>query len=184
MLRLTTVIMASVKSDKVKQSLDDLEKHCLFKEGNLKPFIHKEFEQCGSLLRKIMLEGEMCHLLTQLPLTAEERNNLAMYSRRFFTSVVQSWSGLHRMLADFWYLFGWLHSWFSHFSWIEHSSKTIKASSPFAIISLFWNFYEKDSINRMNDGQANHEVEFRKSRLTKDTRSLSTKDKECYSEKL
>ena len=36
MLRLTTVIMASVKSDKVKQSLDDLEKYCLFTEGNLK----------------------------------------------------------------------------------------------------------------------------------------------------
>ena len=83
MLRLTTVIMASVKSDKVKQLLDDLEKYRLFTEGNLKPFIHKEFEQCGSLLRKIMLEGEMCHLLTQLPLTVDERNNLAMYSRSF-----------------------------------------------------------------------------------------------------
>ena len=83
MLRLTTVIMASVKSDKLKQSLDDLEKYRLFTEGNLKPFIHKEFEQCGSLLRKIMLEGEMCHLLTQLPLTVEQRNNLAMYSRSF-----------------------------------------------------------------------------------------------------
>ena len=80
MLRLTTVIMASVKSDKVKQSLDDLEKYHLFTEGNLKPFIHKELEQCDSLLHKIMLEGEMCHLLTQLPLTAEERNNLTMYS--------------------------------------------------------------------------------------------------------
>ena len=84
MLRLTTVIMASVKSDKVKQSLDDLEKYRLFTGGNLKPFIHKEFEQCGSLLCKIMLEGEMCHLLTQLPLTVEERNNLAMYSRSFY----------------------------------------------------------------------------------------------------
>ena len=83
MLRLTTVIMASVKSDKVKQSLDDLEKYRLFTEGNLKPYIHKEFEQRGSLLCKIMLEGEMCHLLTQLPLTAEDRNNLAMYSRSF-----------------------------------------------------------------------------------------------------
>ena len=83
MLRLTTVIMASVKSDKVKQSLDDLEKYHLFTEGNLKPFIHKEFEQCGSLLCKIMLEGEMCHLLTQLPLTIEQRNNLAMHFRSF-----------------------------------------------------------------------------------------------------
>ena len=75
--------MANVKSDKVKQSLDNLEKYRLFTEGNLKPFIHKEFDQCGSLLRKIMLEGEMYHLLTQLPLTVEERNNLVIYSRSF-----------------------------------------------------------------------------------------------------
>ena len=66
-LRLTTVIMANVKSDEVKQSLDNLEKYRLFTEGNLKPFIHKGFDQCGSLVRKIMLEGEMYHLLTQLP---------------------------------------------------------------------------------------------------------------------
>ena len=83
MLRLTTVIMANVKSEEVKQSLDNLEKYHLFTEGKLKPFIHKEFEQCGSLLRKIMLEGEMYHLLTQLPLTVEERNNLVLYSRSF-----------------------------------------------------------------------------------------------------
>ena len=62
--------MANVKSDEVKQSLDNLEKYRPFTEGNLKPFIHKEFDQCGSLLRKIMLEGEMYHLPTQLPLTA------------------------------------------------------------------------------------------------------------------
>ena len=66
-LRLTTVIMANVKSDEVKQSLDNLEKYRLFTEGKLKPFIHKEFDQCCSLLCKIMLEGEMYHLLTQLP---------------------------------------------------------------------------------------------------------------------
>ena len=83
-LRVTMVIMANVKSDEVKQLIDNLEKYCLFTEGKLKPFIHKEFDQCGSLLRKIMLEGEMCHLLTQLLLTVEERNNLVMYSRSFF----------------------------------------------------------------------------------------------------
>ena len=159
--------------DEVKQSLDNLEKYCLFTEYNLKLFIHKEFVHCGSLLRKIMLEGEMYHLLTQLPLTVEERNNLVVYSRSFYASVVQSWSGLHPMFADFWYLFGWFHSWFLHFSWTEHSSETIKASNPFALISLYWNRYQKDSINRMNE-----------SRLTKGTRSLSTKDKERYSEKL
>ena len=77
--------MTSVKSDKVIQALDNLEKYRLFTEGNLKPFIHKEFDQCGSLLRKIMLEGEMYHLLTQLPLTVEERNNLVIYSRSFLS---------------------------------------------------------------------------------------------------
>ena len=75
--------MANVKSDEVKQSLDNLEKYRLFTEGKLKPFIHKEFDQCGSLLCKIMLEGEMYHLLTQLSLTVEERNNLVMYSGSF-----------------------------------------------------------------------------------------------------
>ena len=82
-LRLTTVIIANVKSDKVKQPLDNLEKYCLFTEGKLKLFIHKEFDQCGSLLCKIMLEGEMYHLLIQLPLTVKERNNLVMYSGSF-----------------------------------------------------------------------------------------------------
>ena len=83
MLRGTTVIMANVKSDKLKQLVDNVDEYCLFTEGKLKLFIHKEFDQCGSLLHKIMLEGEMCHLLTQLPLTVEERNTLVMYSQRF-----------------------------------------------------------------------------------------------------
>ena len=82
-LRWTTVITADVKSDQVKQWIDNLEKCRLYTEGKLKLFINKEFDQCGSLLRKIMLEGEMCPLLTQLPLTVEERNNLVMYSRSF-----------------------------------------------------------------------------------------------------
>ena len=82
-LRVTTVIVDNVKSDEVKQSLDNLEKYRLFTEDNLKLFIHKEFDQCGSLFRKIMLEGAKYHLLTQLPLTIEERNNLVVYSRSF-----------------------------------------------------------------------------------------------------
>ena len=82
-LRVTMVIMANVKSDEVKQSIDNLEKYCLFTVGKFKPFIHKEFDQCGSLVRKITLEGEIYHLLTQLPLKVEERNNLVMYSRSF-----------------------------------------------------------------------------------------------------
>ena len=75
--------MANVKSDEVKQSIDNLEKYHLFTENKLKLFVHKEFNQCGPLLRKIMLEGEIYHLLTQLPLTVEERNNLVVYSTSF-----------------------------------------------------------------------------------------------------
>ena len=41
--------MANVKSDEMKQLLDNLEKYHLFTEGKLRPFIHKEFDQCGSL---------------------------------------------------------------------------------------------------------------------------------------
>ena len=82
-LRVTSVIIAYTNSDKLKQSNNNLEKYHLFTENKLKQFILKEFNQCSSILRKIMLEGEMYHLLTQLPLTVEERNNLVMYSRRF-----------------------------------------------------------------------------------------------------
>ena len=82
-LRVTSVIMAYVKPDQVKQSVDSLKKYHLFMEDKLKLLIYKEFDQCGSLLRKIMLEGDIYHLLTQLPLTVEERNNLEVYSRSF-----------------------------------------------------------------------------------------------------
>ena len=82
-LRVTSVIMAYTNSDQLKWSIDNLEKYHLFTENKLKQFILKEFNQCSSILRKIMLEGEIYHLLTQLPLTVEERNNLVMYSRSF-----------------------------------------------------------------------------------------------------
>ena len=83
MLRVTSVIMAYTNSDQLKRSIDNLEKYHLFTENKLKQFILKEFNQCSSISRKIMLEGEIYHLLTQLPLTVEERNNLVMYSRSF-----------------------------------------------------------------------------------------------------
>ena len=85
MLRVTSVIMAYTNSDQLKWSINNLEKYRLFMENKLKQFILKEFNQCSTILRKIMLEGEIYHLLIQLPLTltVEERNNLVMYSRRF-----------------------------------------------------------------------------------------------------
>ena len=145
--------MANVKSDQVKQPLDDLEKYRLFTEGKLKPFIHKEFDQCGSLIRKIMLEGEKYHLLTQLPLTVEERNNLVMLSRSFLSV----WYRAGVVCIECLLIFGTYSAGFILGSYIFYGLNTLlKASSPFAFISLFWNCYEKDSINRMNDGQANH----------------------------
>ena len=82
-LRVTSVIIAYTNSDQLKRSLDNLEKYRLFTENKLKQFILKELNQCSSVLRKIMLEGEIHYLLTQLPLTVEERNNLVLYSRSF-----------------------------------------------------------------------------------------------------
>ena len=82
-LRVTSVIMAYTSSDQLKRSIDGLEKYRLFMENKLRQLICKEFNQCSSLLQKIMLEGEMYHLLTQLLLTVEERNNLVMYSGSF-----------------------------------------------------------------------------------------------------
>ena len=63
-IRVTSVIMAYTNSDQLKQSIDGLEKYRLFKESKLRQFICKEFNQCSSLLRKIMLEGEIYDLLT------------------------------------------------------------------------------------------------------------------------
>ena len=83
-LRVTSVIMAYTNSDQLKRSIDNLEEYHLFTESKLKQFILKEFDQCSSILRKIMLEGEIYHFFTQLPLTVEERNNFVMYSGRFF----------------------------------------------------------------------------------------------------
>ena len=93
-IRVTSVIMSYINSDQLKQLIDGLEKYFLFTESKLKLFILKEFSWCGSLLQKIMLEGEMYHLLIQLPLTVEERNNLVMYSGNFLPVWYRA-GGLH-----------------------------------------------------------------------------------------
>ena len=122
MLRLTTVIMANVKSDEVKQLLDNLEKYCLFTEGKLKPFIHIEFDQCGSLLHTIMLEGEIYHLLAQLPLTVEERNNLVMYSRSF----LPVWNRAGVVCVECLLIFGTYSVGFILGSYIFHGLNTLR----------------------------------------------------------
>ena len=94
-LRVTSVIMAYTNSNQLKQSINGLKKYRLFTENKLRQLICKEFNQCSSLLQKIMLEGEMYHLLTQLPLTVEEKKQSCDVFWKFFASVVQSWSGLH-----------------------------------------------------------------------------------------
>ena len=75
--------MAYTNSDQLKWSIDNLKKYRLFTENKLKQFILKEFNQCSSILRKIMLEGEIYHLLSR------------DVFQKIFASVVQSWSGLH-----------------------------------------------------------------------------------------
>ena len=121
MLRLTTVIMANVKSDEVKQSLDNLEKYSLFTERKLKPFIHKEFDQCCSLLCKIMLEGEMYHLHTQLLLTVEERNNLIMCSR----GLLPVWYRAGVVCMEYLLIFGTYSVGFIQDSYIFHGLNTL-----------------------------------------------------------
>ena len=64
-LRVASVIMAYVKSDQVKQSDNNLEHYRLFAEDKLKLFICREFDQCDSLPRKIMLEGDIYHWPTR-----------------------------------------------------------------------------------------------------------------------
>ena len=143
--------MAYAKSDQVKQFIDNLEKYRLFTEDKL--FIHKESDQCGSLLRKIMLDGETYHLLAQLTLTVEERNSLVVYSKSFSASVVQSWSGLHRMLTDLCFLFSWFDSWLLHFSWTEHSLEAIKACNPFKISCFFLILFNQFILESLREGQ-------------------------------
>ena len=136
----------SVKSNQVKQWDNNLESYRRFTEDKLKLFIRKEFDRCGSLplLLKIMLEGEMYHFLTQLTSTVEEGNRLVVYSRTFLPVWYRAGVVYTECLTDFWYPLDRFHSWFIHFSWIEHSLETIKAIKPFAFITLSWNRHEMD----------------------------------------
>ena len=143
-LRVTSVIMAYAKSYQVKQSIDSLENYRLFAENKLKLFIRKEFDQCGSLLRKIMLEEEMYHLLTQLPLTVDERNNLVVYSRSF----LPVWYRAGVVCTECLLIFGTYSIGFIFGSYVFHGLNTLrkllKASKPFTFVSLSWNRYETD----------------------------------------
>ena len=82
-----------------------------------------------------MLEEEMYHLLTQLPLTVEERNNLVMYSRSvlpvsYIAGVVCS----ECLLIFGTYLVGFILG-----SYIFHGLNTLRK-----LISLSWNRYKMD----------------------------------------
>ena len=96
--------MTYVKTDQVKQSIDSLEKYRLFTENKLELFFRKEFDQCGSLLRKIILEGENVSFTDTTSIKSRGKKQPRSVFQKLFASVVQSWSGLHRMLTDFWYL--------------------------------------------------------------------------------
>ena len=108
--------MAYTNSDQLKRSIDNLEKYRLFTENNL-----KEFNQCSSIFRKIMLEGEIYHLLTQLPLTVEERNNLVMYSRSF----LPVWYRAGVVCTEYLLIFGTYSIGFVLGSYIFHGLNTL-----------------------------------------------------------
>ena len=115
--------MANVKSDQVKQWINNLEKYRLFTEDKLKLFIHKEFDQYGSLLlRKIMLDGEMYHLLAQLPLTVEERNNLVVFAGSFFPV----WYRAGVVCTECFLIFGTYSIGFILVSYIFHGLNTLR----------------------------------------------------------
>ena len=101
---------------------DSLEKYRLFTEDKLKLFICKEFDQCGSLLRKIMLEGGTYHLLTQLPLTVEERNKLVVNSRNF----LPVWYRARVVCTECLLIFGTYSIGFILGSYIFHGLKTLR----------------------------------------------------------
>ena len=119
--RVTSVIMAYTNSDQLKRSIDNLEKYRLFTENKLEQFILKEFNQCSSILRKIMPEGEIYHLLTQLPLTVEERNNLVMYSRSF----LPVWYRAGVVCTEYLLIFGTYSIGFVLGSYIFHGLNTL-----------------------------------------------------------
>ena len=92
MSRVTSVIMAYVKSDRMKQSVDNLEKYRLFTEDKLK-----------------------------LPLTVQERNNLVVYARSFLPVWYRTGVSVGtECLPIVWYILDWFCHWFLHFSWIRN----------------------------------------------------------------
>ena len=86
----------------------------------------------------------MYHLLTQLPLTVEERNSLMVYSRSF----LPVWYRAGVVCTECLQIFGTYSIGFILGSYIFHGlntlSETIEASKPFGFISLSWNRYEMD----------------------------------------
>ena len=158
-LRVTSVIMAYTNFDQLKWSIDNLEKYCLFMENKLKRFILKEFNQSSPILWKIMLEGEIYHLLTQLPLTVEEKNNLVMYSRSFCQCGTElEWFALNAywFLAPTWLVSVLVLTFFRDWTLFgNYKSKQTFRIHQFILESL-QDGYTRDSINRMNNDQANH----------------------------
>ena len=81
--------MAYTNSDQLKRSIDNLENYRLFTENKLKQFILKEFNQCSSILRKII---SFTHTTS---INSRRKKQSRDVFQKFFASVVQSWSGLH-----------------------------------------------------------------------------------------
>ena len=99
----------------------------------------------------------MYHLLTQLPLKVEERNNLVIYSRSFLPVWYRAGVACTECLLIFdTYLVGFILS-----SYIFHRLNIFgnyKSKQSLGIHQFILELLhgQKDSINRMNNGQANH----------------------------
>ena len=110
-------------------------------------FAHKEFDQCESLFRNIMLDREMCHLLTQLP--ADERNSLIVYSRSFFPM----WYRTGVVCTECLLIFGTYSFGFIFGSYIFHGFNTLWKLQKQAIPlhSSLRKGYMRYSINKYNE---------------------------------
>ena len=105
-----------------------------------------------------MLEGELYHLLTQLPLTVEERSNLVAYSGSF----LPAWYRAGVVCAECLPIFGTYSIGFILGSDIFHGLNALRKLKSKQSLSIHQFIFEssrggyiKDSIHKMNNGQAN-----------------------------
>ena len=100
-LRGTTVIMADAKSDKVKHSVDNLEKYIVYlqKVNSNHSFIKNSKSVDPYSARSYWKENVSFTQTTSI--NGRGKKHPRYVFLKPFASMAQSWSGLHQMLADF-----------------------------------------------------------------------------------